>query len=71
MLNKVGNTEYTTEKNGDDHLGSANVGMVKWMPQKQGCAITQAVVAGFPQWQPRFDPRSDHTGFTVEKLAMG
>jgi hypothetical protein len=29
------------------------------------------LVAGFPLWQPGFEPRSGHMGFLVHKVALG
>jgi hypothetical protein len=29
------------------------------------------LAAGFSQWQPRLDCRSDYVGFVVEKVALG
>jgi hypothetical protein len=28
-------------------------------------------IAGFPQWRPRFEPRSGHVEFVVDKVALG
>jgi hypothetical protein len=29
------------------------------------------LIAGFPPWQPGFDPRSGYVGFMVDKVALG
>jgi hypothetical protein len=34
-------------------------------------AMLRQLVAGFPLWWPRFDPRSSHVGFAVDKVALG
>jgi hypothetical protein len=36
-----------------------------------GCAIAQAVVAGFPLRRPEFEIGSDHAGFLVDEMALG
>jgi hypothetical protein len=35
-----------------------------------GHAIVQVVVPGFPLLWPRCDPRSDHVGFLMDKVAL-
>jgi hypothetical protein len=29
------------------------------------------LIAGFPQWQPEFEPQSNQVGFVVDKVALG
>jgi hypothetical protein len=38
---------------------------------KKAVPSLKRLVAGFPPWQPRFDPRSGQVGLVVDKVALG
>jgi hypothetical protein len=44
---------------------------VRILSKNEGRALAQLLVAGFQPRQPRFEPRSVHVEFVVEKVALG
>jgi hypothetical protein len=41
------------------------------LPGLKAAPELRRLVAGFPPWRPRFESRSAHVGFVVEKVALG
>jgi hypothetical protein len=33
--------------------------------------LLRRLVAGFPTWRPKFEPKTSHVGFVVDKVALG
>jgi hypothetical protein len=45
--------------------------MEQWLVNNKKEIYGGKLVAGFPPWRPRFDPRSFHVGFVVDKVTLG